>query len=283
MDYTRITKQSNLRSRFIKDFLFSAALILSVIALIVPLSFILIYIIKNGIRVINWTFLFSLPKPVGEIGGGVSNAIVGSLMLIGMACLMSIPLGIGVGVALSEFKDNKWMEPIRVSIEVLQSIPSIVLGIIVYLWVVVPMGGFSAFSGGVALGLMMLPVVIRSTEETVKLLPETLKEAALSLGVPYYKTVLKVIIPSSFHGIITGILLGVARISGETAPLLFTAFGNPFMGLNIAKPVNALPLLIYNYATSPYLEWQSLAWGASFLLVIFVLSTSLIAKVVIKK
>jgi phosphate transport system permease protein len=163
---------------------------------------------------------------------------------------------------------------------VLQGIPSIVIGMIAYTWVVLRMGHFSGLSGGVALGIMMLPVVIRTTEETLKLIPDSLREASLALGVPYYRTVLRVILPAALGGIMTGILLSIARIAGETAPLLFTAFGSPFMELNILKPVSSLPLMIFNYATSPYPEWHSLAWGASFVLVAFVLAMNFISKVV---
>ena len=167
----------------------------------------------------------------------------------------------------------------RLSIEILQGIPSIVIGIIAYVWVVLPMGSFSALSGGVALGIMMLPVIVMATEETLKLVPDSLREASLALGVSYPRTILKVILPAGLSGILSGILLGIARVAGETAPLLFTAFGSPFMNQNILKPINSLPLTIFNYATSPYPEWHTLAWGASFVLIAFVLGLNLITKV----
>ena len=172
---------------------------------------------------------------------------------------------------------------VMLCVEVLQGIPSIVIGIIAYIWVVKPMGTFSALSGGAALAIMMLPVIVRSTEETLNLIPDTLREASLSLGVPYYSTVLKVVLPAGISGILTGILLSVARIAGETAPLLFTAFGSPFMNYNLLKPINSLPLLIFNYATSPYPEWHSLAWGASLVLVTFVLAANIISKMFSRK
>jgi phosphate transport system permease protein len=187
------------------------------------------------------------------------------------------------GVFLSENRNRKIAHVIRSSVEILMGIPSIILGIIAYAWVVVPMGGFSALSGGVALAIMMLPVIIRSTEETLNLIPNDLKEASLAIGVPYYRTILKVIIPAGASGIITGALLGVARIAGETAPLLFTAFGSPWMNLNLFKPVNSMPLLIYYYATSPYEDWHSIAWGASFVLIVFILGLNLITKLVTRK
>lgn len=276
-------REKSLNLRIIKDRGFKTLIILLSAITLLPLLFILFYIIKNGIAVINWQFLTSLPKPVGEMGGGISNALVGTLILVGIACVVSIPLGVFTGIYLSERKEGPLTYPVRLCSEVLQGIPSIVIGIIAYVWVVISMGTFSALSGGIALGIMMLPVIVGSTEETLKLIPDTLKEASLSLGVPYYRTILKVILPAGASGIITGILISVARVAGETAPLLFTAFGNPFMETNIFKPMNSLPLLIFNYATSPYPEWHSFAWGASLVLVAFVLTLNFSAKLVAKK
>ena len=273
----------NLSYRIIKDSGFKVLVILLSAITIFPLLFILFYIIKNGISVINWQFLTSLPKPVGEVGGGISNALVGTLMLLAISCSVSIPFGGCAGIYLTERKEGKLSSLVRLSVEILQGIPSIVIGIIAYTWVVISMGTFSALSGGIALGIMMLPVIVRATEETLKLIPDTLKEASLSLGVPYSRTILKVILPAGMSGIVTGILLSVARIAGETAPLLFTAFGNPFMEVNIFKPINSLPLLIFNYANSPYPEWHALAWGASFVLVVFILILNFTTKVVTKK
>lgn len=276
-------KANNILSRIIKDRVFKGVTILFVVVSMLPLLFILLYIIRNGIAVINWQFLTELPKPVGELGGGISNALVGTGILILSACLFSIPLGVAAGIYLSEHRIGRPAYAVRLCAEVLHGIPSIVIGIIAYIWLVVPMGTFSALSGGIALGIMMLPVIVRTTEETLKLVPGTLKEASLALGVPYYKTMLKVILPAGLSGVLTGILLSIARIAGETAPLLFTAFGSPFMDVNILKPVNAMPLLIFNYATSPYPEWHALAWGASFVLVVFVLTLNILAKVISRR
>jgi phosphate transport system permease protein len=273
-------KRDGVALRLLQDGLFKTCIVLLSFAVLVPLLLILIYIIRNGFSAINWSFLTSLPKPVGEAGGGISNALVGTAILIALACALSVPLGIGTGIFLSEYRQGRLSYVVRLFSEVLQGVPSIVIGIIAYVWVVVRMGRFSGVSGGVALAIMMLPVVIRSTEETLKLIPDTLREASLALGVPYYKTILRVILPAALGGIMTGILVSVARIAGETAPLLFTAFGSPFMEFNILKPVNSLPLLIFNYATSPYPEWHTLAWGASFVLVAFVLGMNVIAKAV---
>lgn len=276
-------RTGNLTFRIIKDRVFQAAVVFFASMTILPLLLILFYIVRNGIAVINWQFLTSLPRPVGEVGGGIANAIVGTVMLIIIACTIAIPLGIFSGIYLFERKEGKLPYLVRLCVEILQGVPSIVIGIIAYAWIVMVMGTFSALSGGIALAIMMLPVIVRATEETLGLIPDTLREASLSLGVSYHRTILKVILPAGASGIATGILISVARIGGETAPLLFTAFGNPFMEMNILKPVNSLPLLIFNYATGPYPEWHALAWGASLVLVTFILALNVFAKVVTKK
>ncbi len=267
-----------LKWRLAKDRLFRGLVYLLSLLSISPLIIILLYIFKRGLKVINWSFLTHLPKPVGVEGGGVANAIVGTIILVFIAVLISTPLGIWAGLYLSEKRRGLFPEVVRVAVDILQAIPSIVVGIIAYLWVVKPMGRFSALSGGIALSIMMLPMVVRSTEEVLKLIPPYIKEASLALGVPYWRTVLKVIIPAGLPGILSGVLLGISRVAGETAPLLFTAFGNQFMNWNILKPVNALPLLIFNYAMSPYEEWKRLAWGASALLIIMVLTVNIISR-----
>jgi len=275
--------QRKIEFRMAKDRGFEAMVIIFSFLSMIPLFLILFYILRNGLSSLSWEFLIELPKPVGEVGGGIANAIVGSVLLIIIASLPAIPMGVMAGIYLSEHKRGRVSYLLRLAAEVLQGTPSIVIGIIAYLWVVISMGGFSALSGGIALGIMMLPVIVRATEETLKLIPDSLKEASLALGIPYYKTILKVILPAGLSGITTGILISVARIAGETAPLLFTAFGNPFMNWNIIKPVNALPLLIYNYATSPYPEWHSIAWGASCVLVSIVLVLNLVARIIAKR
>jgi phosphate transport system permease protein len=265
------------------DKLFKIIIILLTFSSILPMFFILFFITSKGISAVNWSFLTQLPKPVGEMGGGISNAIIGTFMLIAISAAFSVPIGLFAGVFLSEYRKGRFVYLIKLCVETLQGIPSIVIGIIAYVWVVVPMGSFSAFSGGVALGLMMLPVIVTATEETLKLIPDSLREASLALGVSYPRTILKVILPAGLSGILTGILLSIARVAGETAPLLFTAFGSPFMNLNILKPINSLPLMIFNYATSPYPEWHTLAWGASFVLIVFVLGLNLLTKGVTKR
>jgi phosphate transport system permease protein len=276
-------REISVRRRILADKLFKVIIVLLSFACILPMFFILFFITRKGISVINWEFLSQLPKPVGEVGGGILNAIIGTFMLITVSTLMSVPIGVFTGIFLSEYRKGKLVYLVRSSIEILQGIPSIVIGIIAYVWIVVPVGSFSALSGGVALAIMMLPVIITAAEETLKLIPDSLREASLALGVSYPRTILKVVLPAGMSGILTGILLSIGRVVGETAPLLFTAFGSPFMNFNILKPVNTLPLMIFNYATSPYPEWHRLAWGASFVLVVFVLSMNLFTKLVTRK
>lgn len=274
---------SRIKWRIFKDRAFQGLIYLFSLLTLTPLFLILFYIFKKGTGVINWKFITHLPKPVGVEGGGISNAIVGTIMLVAIASVISIPVGVWAGIYLSENRRSWISEIARVAVDILQATPSIVIGIIAYLWIVKPSGRFSALSGGIALGIMMLPIVVRSTEEVLKLIPPYLKEASLALGVPYPRTIIKVILPAGIPGIVSGILLGVSRIAGETAPLLFTAFGNQFMNWNIFKPVNALPLLIFNYAMSPYDEWKRLAWGASVILILLVLAGNIISRTVAKK
>jgi phosphate transport system permease protein len=276
-------KEPSIKRRILYDKLFKMIIVFLTFCSILPMFFILFFITRKGISAVNWSFLTQLPKPVGEMGGGISNAIIGTLILIGIATAFSVPIGILAGVFLSENRKGRLASLLKLCVETLQGVPSIVIGIIAYIWLVVSMGSFSALSGGVALGLMMLPVIITATEETLKLIPESLREASLALGVSYPRTILKVVLPAGVSGILTGILLSIARVAGETAPLLFTAFGNPFMNLNILKPINSLPLMIFNYATSPYPDWHTLAWGASFILIVLVLGFNLFTKVVTKR
>ncbi len=272
-----------IKLRIGKSTVFKTLVILFASACVIPLLAILGYIIKEGITKINWSFFVNVPKPVGEAGGGIANALVGSFIIVGVAAIMAIPVGILSGIYLSENKTSKLAYWSRLSVDILQGVPSIVIGIVVYFWIVKPIGSFSAISGSVALAIMMLPIIVRSTEETLKLLPDTLKEAALALGMPYHRMILKVILPCGIGGILSGVMLSVARIAGETAPLLFTAFGNPYLSTNITKPMHSLPLLIFNYATSPYDDWHNLAWGASLILLLWVLLLNIITKLTTRK
>jgi phosphate transport system permease protein len=266
-----------------KDRLFFGVIItLSVITLI-PLVWILFYITENGVSFISIDLLTKLPRATGEAGGGILNAITGTIIIVFFASVIAIPIGILSGIYLSENKEGRLSQLARLAVDVLQGVPSIILGIIAYIWIVLPMKSFSAISGSIALSIMMLPVIIKNSEETLKLIPYSIKEAAYSLGVPYYKVVLRVVLPAGLSGILTGVLIGIARITGETAPLLFTAFGNPFNEFNPLKPMETIPHIIFKYATSPYTDWQNIAWGASFILVVLVLMLNIIAKAVANK
>src|SRR5580704_13691671 len=213
---------------------------------VLPLIAILLYIIRAGITKINWHFLVNTPKPVGESGGGIANALLGSMIIIGVAALIAIPIGILCGIYLNENRKSRLAYWCRLCVDILQGVPSIVIGIIAYFWLVKPLGGFSALSGSVALAIMMLPIVIRSTEETLKLLPSSLQEAAFALGMPFHRVMFKVVVPVGMSGILSGVMLSIARITGETAPLLFTAFGNPYLSWNIFGTMHSLPKLIYD-------------------------------------
>ncbi len=272
-----------LRFRLVKSKIFEWIIILFAFLITVPLLAIIFYVLKTGLGKISWHFITHIPRPVGEIGGGIANALLGSLLIVLLAVVIAVPIGLLCGVYLSENKTGKLSYYSRLSVDILQGTPSIVIGIVIYFWLVKPIGTFSALSGSVALAIMMLPIVIRSTEETLKLLPDTLKEAGFALGLPYHKVILKIIIPCGMSGILSGVMLSVARIAGETAPLLFTAFGNPYITTNVLKPMQSLPLLIFNYATSPYDEWHDLAWGASLVLLIWVLLLNIITKLITKK
>lgn len=270
-------------TRNTKSLLFKGVIVFFAFLITVPLIIVLLYIIKQGVTQVNWHFLTHVPAPVGEPGGGIINALAGSFVMVLMAAVVAIPVGMMAGIYLSENPGTKLAYYSGLCVDILQGVPSIVVGIVVYFWLVKPLGTFSAISGSAALAIMMLPIVIRSTEQTLMLLPASLKEAALSLGVPYHRVILKVVVPCGFAGILSGITLSIARVIGETAPLLFTAFGNPFLSFSVKKPMESLPHLIFTYATSPYDDWHNLAWGASFILLVFVLTLNIVTKVITRK
>ncbi len=275
--------EGRIKIRNTKSILFKGLIVFLAFLITVPLIIVLLYIIKQGVTQVNWHFLTHVPAPVGEAGGGIINALLGSFLMVLVSSVMAIPVGILAGIYLSENSQTKLAYYSGLCVDILQGVPSIVVGIVVYFWIVKPLGTFSALSGSVALSIMMLPIVIRSTEQTLRLLPPSLKEAALSLGVPYHRVIIKVIIPCGFAGILSGIMLSIARIIGETAPLLFTAFGNPYLSASLTKPMESLPHLIFTYATSPYDEWHNLAWGASFILLMFVLILNITTKLITRK
>jgi phosphate transport system permease protein len=241
------------------------------ILVVTPLVLVFYHLIKLGFSSISWAFFTQVPKAVGETGGGMGNAIVGTFILLGQAALLGVPVGVLGGIFLSEYgspKINRW---IRFAADILNGVPSIVWGLVVYALVVVPMHGFSALAGGIVLGLMMIPLVMRTTEEVLHLVPGGYREAALALGVSKWKTVLQIVVRTALRGIVTGVLLALARVAGETAPLLFTAFGNRFWAHRLSEPVAALPLQIFNYAISPYDDWHRQAWAGALVLLLLVL------------
>ncbi|HEX6558622.1 MAG TPA: phosphate ABC transporter permease PstA [Longimicrobiales bacterium] len=243
-----------------------------------PLLLILGYLVYKGISSLSIDFFVHMPRPVGEPGGGMSNAIVGTLILIGMAALIGVPIGIGAGIYLAERKGAPLATAVRFLADVMNGMPSIVIGIFTWEFVVRPMGHFSALSGGIALGLMVIPTVTRTTEELIRTVPLTLREAALALGYARWRTSLRVVLPTALGGIVTGVLLAIARVAGETAPLLFTAFGNQFWSVRLNEPVAAVPLQVFNYAISPYEEWHQQAWAGALTLLALILVISLIAR-----
>ncbi len=247
------------------------------------LFFILGYLWVNGISSVNWNFFTKLPKPVGEAGGGMANALVGSAELLALAAVFGLPVGVLAGVYLSEFGRNRFGDLVRYMTDILNGVPSIVIGIFAYALFVLPMKRFSALSGGAALGIMMIPITVRTTEEFLKLVPDSVREASYALGVPRWKTVLFIILPTAQRGILTGILLAFARVAGETAPLLFTAFGNRYWGRSLLAPVSSLPVMIYTYAVSPYEDWHRQAWAAGLVLLTWVFLLGLLARTVLRK
>jgi len=251
---------------------------LCVIFVIIPVMMVLYYVASQGFQAINWDFFTKMPRPVGEPGGGMANAIVGTLILVAGACVVGLPTGILGGVYLAEFGNNRFGWWVRFAADVLNGVPSIVIGVFIYTIVVLPMKHFSALAGSFALGTMMIPLVMRTTEEMVRLVPHSQREASLSLGATHARTVFSVILRTAMAGIITGVLLAVARIAGETAPLLFTAFGNRFWSTRLDQPIASLPVQIYTYAIAPYDDWHAQAWAGALVLVALTLLLSIVTR-----
>jgi phosphate transport system permease protein len=262
----------NTARRHVVNRLITGLAVLSTVVVIIPLLVILGYLIYKGASSLNLDFFTKIPAPVGEPGGGMANAIVGSGIVLGLASLMGIPVGIAAGVYLAEFGRGKLLATtVRFTADVLNGVPSIVMGIAIYSLIVMQQKHFSAFAGGVALAVMMVPTITRTTEEMLATVPHAIREAALGLGVPKWRTVLSVSLKTASPGIITGCMLAFARVAGETAPLLFTAFGNEFWSFKLTEPIAALPLQIYVYALSPYDEWHRLAWAGSLVLIVMIM------------
>ena len=247
---------------------------------VVPLIVILAYLLKQGASSVSLDFFLHMPRPVGEAGGGMANAILGTLILIGIAAAFGLPIGIGAGLYLAEHRGTRLANLVRFLADVLNGLPSIVMGIFAWQFLVRPFGHFSALAGGAAIGAMMIPLVSRTTEEMVRTVPQALREAALALGYPRWRTSLQIVLRTSLGGIVTGVLVAVARVAGETAPLLFTAFGNNFWSTKLTQPIAALPLQIFAYAISPYDEWHAQAWAGALVLIGLVLIISITARLV---
>lgn len=268
-----------LKGRRIKDKIFTSMVWLLTFSCLAVVFVILFYIFEKGIGSLNWAIFTQNPKPVGENGGGILNAIVGSFMVVTIAAIVAIPVGISVGIFLAENRGRKLSDRIALAVDVLQGIPSIVIGIVIYVWIVKPTGKFSAYSGSIALAIMMLPPIIKNTEETLILIPTTLKEASLALGASYFRTTMKVMLPAGIGGIFSGCIIGIARIAGEVAPLLFTALGSNQLNFDPRKPVDTIPKVIFNYASSAYDDWHRIAWGGSVILVSFIILLNAIIKI----
>jgi phosphate transport system permease protein len=265
---------SNHNWRKFKNVFMQAFAFLCAVLVVAPLVLVFYHLVKEGFSSINWAFFTQLPKPVGEAGGGMGNAIVGTFVVLIQAALVGVPIGVLGGVFLSEYGGTKLNWWIRFAADILNGVPSITWGIVVYALMVVPMHGFSALAGGVVLGMMMIPLVMRTTEEVLQLVPNGYREASLALGIAKWKTIVQIILRTALKGIVTGVLLALARVAGETAPLLFTALGNQHWSHKLDEPISALPLQIFNYAISPYDDWHRQAWAGALVLLLLVLSVN---------
>jgi phosphate transport system permease protein len=252
---------------------------LAVLVALMPLAFVLFYVVSQGVTSLSWSFFTEMPKPVGETGGGMANAIVGSVIVVGIGAFFAIPVGIISGIYASEYAGSRMASTVRFAADTLNGVPSIVIGVFVYGIAVLPFRQFSAIAGGVALGIMMIPLIMRTTEELLLLVPGSLKEGALALGATRARAVFTVVLPAALPGIMTGILLALARIAGETAPLLFTAFNNRFFSSDITQPISTLTVQVFTYAISPYKDWHRQAWAGALVLVGIVVACSLLARV----
>jgi phosphate transport system permease protein len=268
----------NTRGRKLLSSLFVGFCALSVLVALTPLAFVLFYVVSQGIQSLNLNFFTHMPVPVGENGGGMANAIVGTLIMTGLGSLFAIPIGILSGVYMSEYAGTRTASLVRFAADTLNGVPSIVIGVFVYAVAVLPFKQFSAIAGGLALGIMMIPIIARTTEELLLLVPGTMREGALALGATRARAVFSVVVPSALPGIVTGVVLALARIAGETAPLLFTSFNNRFFTTNLRQPIGSLTVQIYTYAISPYADWHRQAWAGALVLVMLVLTCSLLAR-----
>lgn len=268
-----------LRWRKFKNVLFISILYISAFIALLPLFLILQYLMLKGASSLSIDFFTQSPRPVGEPGGGMLHAMIGTVYMVGIGALIAVPTGLLCGVYLSEFSKGPLARSLRFTIDMLTGVPSIIIGIFAYILIVAPLQSFSALAGGFALSIIILPIVTRSTEEILKLVPEHIREAALALGLPRWRVIFQIVVKGNFKALITGIMLAISRAAGETAPLLFTAFGNMYINYRLTEPMASLPVQIYNYAISPFDQWQEQAWAAAFVLIIFVLGLNLTARV----
>jgi phosphate transport system permease protein len=275
----RLGRARNHAWRKIKSALACGIAFVSAVLVITPLGLVFFHLVVNGASSINWNFFTKLPAPVGAVGGGMVNAIVGSLELLALAGVIGIPIGVLGGVYLAEYGSARLNSILRFLADVLNGVPSITWGVVVYGLVVLRFKGFSAYAGGLALGLIMIPLILRTTEEVVLLVPNGYREAALALGVSRWKTIVHIVMKTASKGIITGILLALARVGGETAPLLFTAFGNRFWNHSLSQPIAALPLQIFTYAISPYDDWHRQAWAGALVLVTGIFCVNVLVRI----
>ena len=265
-------------ARKILSALFVGACALAVLLALIPLAFVLFFVVSQGMQSLNLDFFLHNPRPVGEVGGGMANAIVGTLILTGLAATLAVPIGILSGVYLSEYRGSRFASTVRFAADTLNGVPSIVVGVFAYAVVVLPMGHFSTLAGGFALGIMMIPIIARTTEELLLLVPNALREGALALGATRGRAVFSVIVPAALPGIITGVVLALARIAGETAPLLFTSFNNGFFSTSLTQPISSITVQVFTYAISPYEDWHRQAWAGALVLVSIVLICSMAAR-----
>lgn len=267
--------------RKLKNIFFHTLLALSAVVVLAPLFLIFQYVFVMGATSLNWDFFTQLPAPVGETGGGMKHAILGTLYMVALAGIISVPIGVFCGIYLAEYGKGKLASLLRFSVDLLTGVPSIVIGIFAYILVVVPLKGFSALAGAFALSIIILPIVTRSSEEILKLVPQHIREAGLALGLPRWKVTYFIIVKGNLSALLTGIMLAISRAAGETAPLLFTAFGSRFINLGPTEPMASLPVQIYTYAISPFEDWQRQAWAGAFVLICLVLGLNLAARLMI--
>lgn len=269
--------------RKFKNTLFLLLTLASALAVLIPLFMIIQFVLVQGASSLSWSFFTELPKPVGETGGGMRHAILGTIYIVLLGAAIAIPIGVTCGIYLSEFRKSKLSKTLKMTVDLMSGIPSIVIGIFAYLTVVVPLKSFSALAGGIALSIIMLPIIIKTSEEILKLVPDHIREAGLALGLPRWKVILFIILKGSISNLLTGMILAISRAAGETAPLLFTAFGNMYFSYSLTEPMASLPVQIYTYAISPYKDWQRQAWAGAFVLMVLILTMNLFARFILTK